>query len=107
MAGIEHGQTDVTVAVDLTAFIQLHQHPGGITEIEHRQTPHLPEIVSGVRVVGELDVLRPVLAKAILHLSSNLLVGEIGQERKASLSHAHDLLLTSRRWPWGHSRACR
>src|ERR1019366_4384137 len=78
--GIERGHPVVAVAVHLAAFVQLHQHAGGITEIEHRQTPHLPEIVSGMRIVGEFDVPCPALAETILDLSGYLLVGEIGQE---------------------------
>ena len=43
-----------------------------------------------MRIVGELDIHRPALFQAILHLTGDLLVGEIGQERKAALGDAHD-----------------
>src|ERR1700682_1594823 len=107
MAGIERRHPDVAVAIDLAAFIELHQHARGVAEIEHRQPPHLPEIIAGMRIVGEFDVHPPAFAEAILRLPGNLLVGEIGQERETALGYAHDLLLTSRRWRWGRSRACR
>jgi hypothetical protein len=42
-----------------------------------------------MRIVGEFDVHRPAFAEAILHLAGNLLVGEVGQERKTSLGYAH------------------
>jgi hypothetical protein len=43
-----------------------------------------------MRIIREFDVHRPAIAQTILHLSGNLLVGEIGQKRKAALGHAHD-----------------
>ena len=90
MAGIERRHPDVAVAIHLAAFGQFHHHASGVAQVEHRQSPHLPEIVAGVRIVGEFDVHRPALLQAILDLAGNLLVGEIGQERKAALGDAHD-----------------
>jgi hypothetical protein len=43
-----------------------------------------------MRIVGEFDVHRPAISQTILHLPGNLVVGEIGQKRKAALGHAHD-----------------
>src|ERR1700733_7580651 len=65
MAGIERRQPDIPVAIDLAAFIQFHQHAGGVAQIEHRQAPHFPEAVAGVRIVGEFDVHRPAIGQAI------------------------------------------
>src|SRR5882757_8002941 len=59
MAGIERRHPDVTVTIHLAAFVELHQHARGVAEIEHRQPPHFPEIVAGMRIVGEFDVHRP------------------------------------------------
>src|SRR6476620_6990219 len=44
MAGIERRHPYVAVAIDLAAFGEFHHHAGGVTEIEHRQPPHLPKI---------------------------------------------------------------
>src|SRR6266404_2148204 len=108
MAGVESRHPDVAVAVNLAALGQFHHHAGSVAKIKHRQAPHLPEIIAGMRIVGELDVHRPTLLQAILDLARDLLVGEIGQEGETALGDTHDLeLLTSRRWAWGHSRACR
>src|SRR4029450_1126995 len=90
MAGIVGRHPDVAVAIDLPAFTELHHHAGGIAQVEHRQAPHLPETIAGMRVVGEFDVHRPALAETILHLPRDLLVGEVRQKRKTSLGDTHD-----------------
>src|SRR3984893_2344086 len=91
MAGIERRHADVAVTIYLAALVEFHHHAGSVTQIEHRQSPHFPEIVAWMRVVGEFDVHSPALPQAILDLAGNLLVSEIGQERETALGNAHDL----------------
>ena len=82
MAGIEAEDADVAVAIDLAALVELHHHAGGVLEIEHRQAPHLPIGVAGMRIVGELDVHRPALVEAILHLRGDLSSVRSGRNEK-------------------------
>ena len=77
---VESGEADVFVAMQLAAFAELDQDALGVPEIEHRQAPHLPIGVPGMRIVGVFEVHRPAVVQAILHLRENLIVGQIGQE---------------------------
>ena len=70
--------------------------PGrGVGDVEHGQPPHLPQVVTWVRVVGELDRDGPALADGVLDLGGNLVVGEIGQVGKRALGDSHDGFLVS------------
>src|SRR5271165_2775029 len=89
--GIEAGDADIAVAIDAPAVSELLHDPCGIAQVEHRQAPHLPIGVAGMRIVGELDVHRPALVETILDLASDLLVGQIGKKREAALGNAHGL----------------
>src|SRR4051794_18892339 len=89
MAGVEAAEADVSGAIHSAGFGELHHHAGGVLEIEHRQAPHLPIGVAGMRIVGELDVHGPTIGQAILHLLGDLVVGQIGQEREAALGQLH------------------
>jgi len=40
--GVERNQADVVLREGLAAVLQLHQHPGGILQIEHRHAEHFP-----------------------------------------------------------------
>src|SRR5215471_11748896 len=101
VAGIEAGDADVAVAIDAPAIGKLLHDARRVAQIEHRQTPHLPIGIAWMRVVGEFDVHRPALLQAILNLSADLRVGEIGQEREAALGYAHGHApFKPRRWGW-------
>ena len=80
MTGIETRHSNVAIAIGAAAVSEFHHDSCGILQIEHRKTPHLPVDIPWVGIVGEFDVHCPALVEAILDLSRNLLVGEIGQE---------------------------
>src|SRR5947208_9681325 len=54
--GIEGGNADIAIAIDAPAIGELLHDPGGVAQVEHGQSPHLPKDVAGMRIVGELDV---------------------------------------------------
>jgi hypothetical protein len=49
-----------------------------------------------MRIVGVLDADGPFARQAILHLSGNLLVGQVGQKGKAALGDTHVCVLLDR-----------
>src|SRR5207247_434572 len=89
VAGVKAADANVAVAVDTAAIREFAHDAGGIAQIEHRQAPHLPIGVAGMRVVGELDIHRPAFLETILNLRRDLLIGEIRQEGKTTLGHTH------------------
>src|SRR6185437_15068834 len=104
--GIERVELDVVVGEGLAAGAHLRHDPGGIADVEHRSAEHLPVRVARMRIVRVLDGHRPSLVEAVLDLTRDLLVREVGQEREGALGDSHGWLL--RRLPaWARSRAYR
>ncbi len=72
-----------------SALGELGHDPGGVVQVEHGVAPHVPVGVARVRVVGVLDRDRPLVVEAVLELSADLVVGQVGQEGEGSLCDAH------------------
>src|SRR5262249_48853603 len=89
---VEGIEPDVGFGMRLAASRHLYHDAFGIRKVEHRIAPHLPVSVPGMRVVCVLDANRPVVSEAVVHLSEDLLVREIRQEREAALGDTHGLI---------------
>src|ERR1700712_844894 len=83
----------VALRVLLAAGADLVHHRGRVGQVEHRQSPHVPVRVAGMRVVGGLDRDRPLVAERVVDLEPDLVVGQVGQEREGSLGDPHGVLL--------------
>src|SRR5439155_14433411 len=73
----------------LAADLYLHHHTRRILELEHWYSKHFPVRVARVRIVGVLDGACPALVERVLNLRTDLIVGQVGEKRKRTLSHAH------------------
>ena len=73
-----------------TAVFKLHHHAFRIVKIKHGQAPHVPIGVSWMRIIRLFETNRPIIFEAIFDLFRDLLVRQIGQKRKTSLSDTHE-----------------
>src|SRR5579859_2500004 len=85
LATVVSAHPDIVIWVGPAALVDLIQDRCRVLLVEHRQPPHLPVGITWVRVVGELNVERPVVVQAILYLHTNLVIGQRRQEGKCSL----------------------
>src|SRR3954447_8831098 len=88
-ARVEGRDADVAVAEDLPALLDLVHHAGRVLQVEHRQAPHLPVGVPGVRVVRVLDVHGPAPLHAVVGLLLDLVGREVREEGEGPLGHSH------------------
>src|SRR5208283_1611326 len=80
---------DVVLWKCRTACFDLLHNCRAIVQIEQGQLPHLPVRVARMWIVGVLDRNGPAVSEAVLHLRSNLLLREVRQIRKSTLSNSH------------------
>src|SRR4051812_28090477 len=108
---VERQHLDVLVRVGLAAGLDFHHHAGGIGDVEHRLSPHIPIGVAGMRVVGRLDRDRPALIERVSYLLRDFLVRQVGEEGELTLCQAHghgtNPRIRTRAWGSARNRRCR
>src|SRR5262249_45360259 len=86
---VEGDDADIAVAIDPAAIRELQHQRRRVRAVEHRVTPHLPIGVARMAVVGEVQADRPAIVDAVLDLSPDLVVAEVGEEGKGALGYVH------------------
>src|ERR1700682_5106156 len=92
LATVVGTHADIVLGVGCAALVDGMQDGRRVLLVEHWQSPHLPVVVAGMRVVGEFDIDGPVIVQAVLYLQANLVIGQLRQEGKGSLRQvkSHD-----------------
>src|SRR6266702_134447 len=85
LAAVISTHADIVMRVGFAALVDLMQNRRWILFIKHWQSPHLPIGVARMGIIGELYIDGPVVVQTVLHLLTNLVVGQRWQEGNRSL----------------------